>query len=87
MTHWNMLNKENSNLVALFNMSQCVICSPVWRIFVFFSEVCLKDFTARRALPWPPNKVFYKLCANQGVRISLIVTPACKVRTVIEGGE
>ena len=25
MTHWAMLNKENSNLVVLFNMSQCVI--------------------------------------------------------------
>ena len=25
MTHWDMLNKENSNLVPLFNMSQCVI--------------------------------------------------------------
>ena len=31
MTHWDMLNKENSNLVAFFNMSQCIICSPVWR--------------------------------------------------------
>ena len=30
MTHWDMLNIENSNWVALFNMSQCVICSPVW---------------------------------------------------------
>ena len=25
MTHWDILNKENSNMVALFNMSQCVI--------------------------------------------------------------
>ena len=24
MTHWAMSNTENSNLVALFNMSQCV---------------------------------------------------------------
>ena len=31
MTHGDMLNKEKSKLVALFNMSQCVICSPVWR--------------------------------------------------------
>ena len=31
MTHWDMLNKENSNIVALFNLYQCVICSPVWR--------------------------------------------------------
>ena len=31
MTHWEMLNKGNSNLVALFNMTYCVICSPVWR--------------------------------------------------------
>ena len=31
MTHWAILNKDNSNLVALFNMPQCVICSPVWR--------------------------------------------------------
>lgn len=31
MTHWDMLNKENSNMMALFNMSPCVICSPVPR--------------------------------------------------------
>ena len=31
MTYWDMLNKETSNLVALFNMFQCIICSPVWR--------------------------------------------------------
>ena len=31
MTHRDKLKKENSNSVALFNMSQCVICSPVWR--------------------------------------------------------
>ena len=24
MTHWDMFHKENSNLVALFNMFQCV---------------------------------------------------------------
>ena len=30
-THWDILNKENSNMVALFNMSQCVICSSVRR--------------------------------------------------------
>ena len=29
MMHWDMLNKEN--LVAFFNMSQCVIYSLVWR--------------------------------------------------------
>ena len=33
---------------------------------------CLKSnlsafLTVRRALPWPPNKVFYKLSANQSV--------------------
>ena len=37
MTHWDILNKENSNLLAFFNMSQCVICSPVWR----FCTTCL----------------------------------------------
>ena len=31
MTHWEMLNKENSNLVPVFNVSRCVFCSPVWR--------------------------------------------------------
>ena len=33
MTHWDMFCKENSSLVALFNVSQteCVFCSPVWR--------------------------------------------------------
>ena len=33
MTPWDMLNKENSNMVALFNMSQCVACSPVWNLY------------------------------------------------------
>ena len=28
MTHWDMSNKENSNLVAFFNMSQCAIFEP-----------------------------------------------------------
>ena len=32
----------------------------------------------RRALPWPPIKVIYKLSANQGVRIWLTVAPPCK---------
>ena len=31
MTHWDMFCYENSSLVALLNMPQCVICSPVWR--------------------------------------------------------
>ena len=35
-----MLNKENSNLVALFNMPQCVICSPVWRFCTTWSLSC-----------------------------------------------
>lgn len=30
-THWAMLNKGNSNLVALFNISQCVTRSPARR--------------------------------------------------------
>ena len=40
MTHWDMLNKENSNLVALLNMSQCVICSPVSRFCPTWSLSC-----------------------------------------------
>ena len=40
MRHWDMLNKENSNLVALLNMSQCVICSPVWRFYSTWSLSC-----------------------------------------------
>ena len=31
MTHWDMLNKATIFEFSLFNMSQCVICSPVWR--------------------------------------------------------
>ena len=30
MTHWDMSNKEHLNLVALFIISLCVICTPVW---------------------------------------------------------
>ena len=33
MTHWDMLNKAAIFEFSLFNMSQCVICSPVWRFF------------------------------------------------------
>ena len=36
---WDMLNKEISNLVALFNMCQCVIYSPVW-------QFCQRDRSA-----------------------------------------
>ena len=50
MTHWDMLNKENSNIVALFNLYQCVICSPVWRfLYNVIAQlqkshcVCVKD--------------------------------------------
>ena len=35
--------------------------------------------TVQRALPWPPNKLFYKL-ANQDTRIWLTVTPPCRVQ-------
>ena len=31
MTHWDVLKKATKFEVSLFNMSQCVICSPVWR--------------------------------------------------------
>ena len=31
MMHWDMLNKATKFEFSLFNMSQCVICSPVWR--------------------------------------------------------
>ena len=40
MTHWDMLNKENSNLLALFNMSQCGICSLVWQFWTKRSLSC-----------------------------------------------
>ena len=31
MTHWDMLEKATKFELSLFNMSQCVICSPVWQ--------------------------------------------------------
>ena len=31
MTHWDMLKKATKFEFSFFNMSQCVICSPVWR--------------------------------------------------------
>ena len=31
MTHWDMLKKAAKFELSLFNMSQCVICSPVWQ--------------------------------------------------------
>ena len=31
MTHWDVLNKTTKFEFSLFNMAQCVICSPVWR--------------------------------------------------------
>lgn len=41
MMYWNRLNKGNSNLVALFNLSQCVICSPLWRFCTTRSFNCI----------------------------------------------
>ena len=32
MTHWDMLKKATKFEFSLYNMSQCVICSPVWAI-------------------------------------------------------
>ena len=40
MTHWDMLNKENWNLVALFNMCHCVNCSPVRQFCTMWSLSC-----------------------------------------------
>ena len=31
MTHLEMLNKANKFELSFFNMTQCVICFPVWR--------------------------------------------------------
>ena len=31
MTHWDMFNKVTKFEFSLFHMSQCVVCSPVWR--------------------------------------------------------
>lgn len=40
MTHWDMLTKESLNLVALFIMFQCVICSSIWRVCITWSLSC-----------------------------------------------
>ena len=38
MTHWDMLNKATTKFeVSLFNMSQWVICSPVWQFCTTWS--------------------------------------------------
>ena len=55
MTPWDMLNKENSNLVTLLNMAQCVICSPVWRFCSTWSLSC-------------NGPIWEKLCAFQQCR-------------------
>jgi len=34
MTHWDTLKKATKFESSLFNMFQCIICSPVWMIFV-----------------------------------------------------
>ena len=50
--------------------------------FILLFYICQFEdivITVRRALPWPPNKHFYKL-ANQDTRIWLTVTPPCKVQ-------
>ena len=41
VAQWDMLNNEISNLVAMLNMSQCVIWSPVWRF-------CQRDRSATK---------------------------------------
>ena len=60
MTHGDTLNEENSDLVALFNMSQCVICSPVWR-FVPRDRSAAK--MSLRHLNWPIRCLSYNSLA------------------------
>ena len=46
MTHWDMLNKATKFEFSLFNMSPCVICSPVWQFLP-------RDRSAAKAPYWP----------------------------------
>ena len=54
MTHWDMLSKATKFELSLFNMVQCVICSPVWRFWTTRLLSCkglidvLKDHTINR---------------------------------------
>ena len=65
MTHRAMLNKENSNLVVLFDMSQCLICSPVWRFCTTCSLSC-KGPISDHALIYMTHKAKYD---HSGARI------------------
>ena len=48
-------------------LDKCVTRSMGCKLYA--NEVCLQlTFTVRRALPWPPNKHFYKL-ANQDIQM------------------
>ena len=43
MTHWDMINIKNSNLMAFINMSHDVIFPPVWRFFAPRDRSAAKD--------------------------------------------
>ena len=42
MIHWNILNKATIFEFSLFNMSQCIICSPVLQLHMEAWKI--KDF-------------------------------------------
>lgn len=52
------------DVVSLWDISK-----PNIATFIEQANLHHPTILERRALPWPPNKVFYKLSANQGVRI------------------
>ena len=55
MTPWDMLNKEKSNMVALFNMSQCVACSPVWNLYHVIAQLQRAHLTLINSFYKIPN--------------------------------
>ena len=63
--------REKSQKLFLFHpFRTCIAGSAVFRATEFVNPTFEGDsfFTVRRALPWPPNKHFYKL-ANQDIRM------------------
>ena len=68
MMYWEMLNKVNSNLVALFNKSQCDICSPVWRFCTMWLLSCKRPFISASIKDWKQREQSLRLRMQFGPR-------------------
>ena len=60
MTHWDLLNKANKFEFSLFNMSEYIICSPVWRFCTTWLLSCKRPIASYAVVFYDINIFHHK---------------------------